>query len=145
MGSSHLHVRESSCIRKFSPVQKSTARVHDVSFLPPADKPKRHELSVSTYQMCLLLCFNGVDHISYSELLAQTKIPVDELKRHLQSMYVNEKCKILVKQGGNPNESMGSTGSSKKEPQEGTYGGGQKIARCQFFVVLARNIHPPPC
>jgi len=61
-------------------------------------KQGKHEFVVSTYQACILYCFNNADKLSYAELLSQTKIPLDEFKRHLQSLYVHPKCKILVKQ-----------------------------------------------
>jgi len=58
---------------------------------------KKYELSISTYQMCLLECFNDKSEYSYDELLERTKIPVDEFNRHLQSLYANPKTRILVK------------------------------------------------
>merc|ERR1719321_1891109 len=59
----------------------------------------RHELNVSTYQMCILMLFNTHNTLSYQDLQMQTNIPLDELKRHLMSLYVNPKAKILVKCG----------------------------------------------
>ncbi len=79
---------------------------------------KRHELVVTTYQMCILLFFNEQDSISFEDLIARTKVPsLEELKRHLQSLYANPKCKILVRNtAGNPNESSSNT---RKEAQGG--------------------------
>jgi cullin 3 len=50
-----------------------------------ADGVKR-ELSVSTYQMCVLMLFNAQDALSYSDILAATRIPEEDLKRSLQSL-----------------------------------------------------------
>jgi len=71
----------------------------------------RHELNVSTYQMCILMLFNSHQTLSYQDLQLQTNIPLDELKRHLMSLYVNPKAKILVK--------CGEKDRSNKEPQDG--------------------------
>lgn len=61
---------------------------------------KRHELTVPTYQMIVLLAFNEPKHgeiISYQDLLQQTDIPPNELKRALQSLSCG-KYKILLKE-----------------------------------------------
>lgn len=47
---------------------------------------KRHELNVSTYQMCVLLLFNDAERLSYREILEATQIVPAELKRNLQSL-----------------------------------------------------------
>ena len=111
--------------------------------------PPRHELNVSTYQMCILLLFNAHQTLSYQEtadfhrvlehnsvgetarqwtrqvwdarqcgfdihhiqdLHLHTNIPLDELKRHLMSLYVNPKARILVK--------VGNEKEKTKEPQD---------------------------
>lgn len=59
----------------------------------------KHELSVSTYQMCILMLFNSHQTLTWQDIMNQTQIPVDELKRHLMSLYVNPKAKILMKCG----------------------------------------------
>ena len=65
-----------------------------------AQMPKtKHELNVTTYQMCILMLFNQQSTLSYQDLSLRTNIPLDELKRHLMSLYVNPKAKILVKLG----------------------------------------------
>jgi len=70
----------------------------------------RHELNVSTYQMCILLLFNAHQTLSYQDLHLHTNIPLDELKRHLMSLYVNPKARILVK--------VGNEKEKTKEPQD---------------------------
>ena len=47
---------------------------------------KKHELNVSTYQMCVLLLFNEADRLSYREIQDATRIAPAELKRNLQSL-----------------------------------------------------------
>lgn len=47
---------------------------------------KKHELSVSTHQMCILMLFNDVDSLTYHDILSITRIPAAELKRSLQSL-----------------------------------------------------------
>ncbi|CAM9533464.1 unnamed protein product [Chrysoparadoxa australica] len=49
---------------------------------------RRHELSVSTYQMCILMLFNdtGDSSLSLAQIKDTTRIPVRELKRHLISL-----------------------------------------------------------
>eukprot|EP00396_MALV-II-16_sp_LP-1_P000150 gene150-325_t len=97
----------------------------------------KHEFNVSTYQMCILYCFNNADTLSYNDLLTSTKIPLEEFKRHLQSLYVHPKLKVLIKSSGgsgNPNDMDGSGNPNaaadtqggkksdhKKEPQDGDW------------------------
>jgi len=59
---------------------------------------KKHELSVSTYQMCVLLHFNNTHELSFKDLLEITYIPALDLKRNLSSLSVG-KYKILNKSG----------------------------------------------
>ena len=47
---------------------------------------KKHELNVSTYQMCILLLFNETERLSYAEIQDATQIVPAELKRNLQSL-----------------------------------------------------------
>ncbi|KAF5741594.1 cullin-3A [Tripterygium wilfordii] len=49
-------------------------------------KGQKHELNVSTYQMCVLMLFNNADRLSYKEIEQATEIPSSDLKRCLQSM-----------------------------------------------------------
>merc|ERR1719456_52775 len=71
----------------------------------------RHELNVSTYQMCILVLFNTHQQLTFQQIALKTQIPADELKRHLMSLYVNPKCKILVRESAHE-EGRGD----KKEP-----------------------------
>merc|ERR1719350_1239127 len=69
----------------------------------------RHELNVSTYQMCILMLFNHSYQLTYSAIAQHTSIPADELKRHLMSLYVNPKARILV---------LVKDGELKEKPKE---------------------------
>jgi len=75
-----------------------------------ATLPKsRHDLNCTTYQMCILYLFNQRDKITYKEIQELTQIPIEELKRHLMSLYVSPKCKLLLKTnaaGNNQNKDI---------------------------------------
>jgi len=58
---------------------------------------RKHEINVSTFQMCILLLFNAADSLSYADISEATKIPVAELKRALQSLACG-KFRILTKE-----------------------------------------------
>jgi cullin 3 len=60
------------------------------------DRYRRHELCVSTYQMCILLLFNDHDVLTLGQIRAQTHIPDQELRRHLISL-CTPKNRILKK------------------------------------------------
>lgn len=57
---------------------------------------RRHELCVSTYQMCILLLYNGTDTLTLGQIRSQTHIPDQELRRHLISL-CTPKHRILRK------------------------------------------------
>jgi len=59
-------------------------------------KGKRHELSVSTYQMVILLLFNNQEAHTCAEIQEATGIPAPELRRNLLSLSL-AKYKILLK------------------------------------------------
>jgi len=61
---------------------------------------KKHELSVSTYQMVILMMFNDRPDISFKELKEATNIPIPDLKRNLFSLSC-AKFKILSKEPDN--------------------------------------------
>lgn len=60
------------------------------------DNYRRHELCVSTYQMCILLLFNQTDSLTLGQIRTQTHIPDQELRRHLISL-CTPKNRILKK------------------------------------------------
>ena len=47
---------------------------------------QKHELNVSTHQMCVLMLFNSTERIGYREMEQATEISAPELRRCLQSL-----------------------------------------------------------
>lgn len=60
------------------------------------DKYRRHELCVSTYQMCILYLFNDRTTLTLGQIRTETQIPDMELRRHLISL-CTPKHRILRK------------------------------------------------
>jgi cullin 3 len=59
----------------------------------------KHELTVSTYQMCILVLFNTLDYgaeLALRDISSATQIPNNELKRHIVSL-CTPKHRILLK------------------------------------------------
>ncbi|RWR78357.1 cullin-3A-like protein isoform X1 [Cinnamomum micranthum f. kanehirae] len=61
-------------------------------------KGQKHELNVSTYQMCILMLFNSADRLSYKEIKQATEISASDLKRCLQSLACVRGKNILRKE-----------------------------------------------
>ncbi|KAK4261129.1 hypothetical protein QN277_004173 [Acacia crassicarpa] len=61
-------------------------------------KGQKHELNVSTYQMCVLMVFNDADRLSYKEIEQATQIPASDLKRCLQSLALVKGRNVLRKE-----------------------------------------------
>ncbi|XP_019170675.1 PREDICTED: cullin-3A-like [Ipomoea nil] len=61
-------------------------------------KGQKHELNVSTYQMCVLMLFNNADRLSYQEIELATEIPSSDLKRCLQSLALVKGKNVLRKE-----------------------------------------------
>eukprot|EP00798_Chlamydomonas_sp_ICE-L_P002800 gene2800-12674_t len=59
---------------------------------------KKHELTVTTYQMCILLLFNEVEKLSYREIHNATEIPPADLKRALQGLACVKGKSVLRKE-----------------------------------------------
>jgi len=57
---------------------------------------KRYELSVTTYQMCILMLFNEATSFTFEDIVAKTKIPRNECKLHLVSMTL-KKYQLFIK------------------------------------------------
>ncbi|XP_062191598.1 cullin-3B-like [Phragmites australis] len=57
----------------------------------------KHELNVSTYQMCVLMLFNSADVLTYRDIEQATAIPVADLKRCLQSLALVKGKQVLRK------------------------------------------------
>jgi cullin 3 len=58
----------------------------------------KHELNVSTYQMCVLMLFNSADVLTYREIEQATSIPAADLKRCLQSLALVKGKQVLRKE-----------------------------------------------
>ncbi|KAL6840842.1 hypothetical protein ACP4OV_029368 [Aristida adscensionis] len=58
----------------------------------------KHELNVSTYQMCVLMLFNSADVLTYREIEQATAIPAADLKRCLQSLALVKGKQVLRKE-----------------------------------------------
>lgn len=81
--------------------QTSTGSAEIRANLPPNTKlgsarPRRHDLTVTTYQMCILVLFNTRDMFTLKQIREETHIPEDELRRHLVSL-CTPKHRILRK------------------------------------------------
>ncbi|KAL1194519.1 Cullin-3A [Cardamine amara subsp. amara] len=61
-------------------------------------KGQKHELNVSTFQMCVLMLFNNSDRLSYKEIEQATEIPASDLKRCLQSLACVKGKNVLKKE-----------------------------------------------
>ncbi|KAI3808671.1 hypothetical protein L1987_24629 [Smallanthus sonchifolius] len=59
---------------------------------------QKHELNVSTYQMCVLMLFNNADGLSYKEIEQAVEILTIELKRCLQSLACAKGKNVLRKE-----------------------------------------------
>ena len=60
------------------------------------NKYRRHDLCVSTYQMCILMLFNEKSSLTLGEIRTATAVPDQELRRHLISL-CTPKHRILRK------------------------------------------------
>ncbi|KAL7466447.1 hypothetical protein ACHAXS_006743 [Conticribra weissflogii] len=79
--------------------QTSTGSAEIRATFPPikgSSKVRRHDLSVTTYQMCILVLFNNRDVLTLAQIRNETNIPEDELRRHLVSL-CTPKHRILRK------------------------------------------------
>ncbi|CAN6274446.1 unnamed protein product [Urochloa humidicola] len=61
-------------------------------------KGQKHELNVSTYQMCVLMLFNNADGLTYKDIERDTEIPASDLKRCLQSLACVKGKNVLRKE-----------------------------------------------
>ncbi|XP_047310143.1 cullin-3A-like [Impatiens glandulifera] len=61
-------------------------------------KGQKHELNVSTFQMCILMLFNNGDRLTYKEIEQATEIPAADLKRSLQSLACVKGKNVLRKE-----------------------------------------------
>ena len=67
-------------------------------------KERRHEITVSTYGMVILLHFNNLadgETLSFEEIQERTNIPTQDLSRQLHALAVHPKAKVLNKHPNN--------------------------------------------
>eukprot|EP00978_Attheya_sp_CCMP212_P043078 scaffold274761_cov49-Attheya_sp.AAC.1 len=77
--------------------QTSTGTVElRATFGSGPNKYRRHELVVSTYQMCILVLYNDKQTLTLGQIRSETQIPDMELRRHLISL-CTPKHRILKK------------------------------------------------
>ncbi|KAF3910912.1 Cullin-3-B [Dactylellina cionopaga] len=62
-------------------------------------KARKYEINVATYALVILLQFNNpdVESLTYNEIKTLTSIPESELIRHLQSLAVAPRTRVLIK------------------------------------------------
>jgi cullin 3 len=82
--------------RKLSWQTSAGAAELKATFGSGPDNYQRHELCVSTYQMCILLLFNETDTLTLGQIRTKTHVPDLELRRHLISL-CTPKHRILRK------------------------------------------------
>jgi cullin 3 len=82
--------------RKLSWQTSAGAAELKATFGSGPDNYRRHELCVSTYQMCILLLFNTEHTLTLGQIRTMTHIPDLELRRHLISL-CTPKHRILRK------------------------------------------------
>lgn len=61
-------------------------------------KGQKHELNVSTYQMCVLMLFNSAERLTCKEIEQATAIPMSDLRRCLQSLACVKGKNVLRKE-----------------------------------------------
>uniref|UniRef100_A0A1I8M276 Cullin family profile domain-containing protein n=1 Tax=Musca domestica TaxID=7370 RepID=A0A1I8M276_MUSDO len=57
---------------------------------------RKHILTVSTYQMCILMLFNNREVMTHEEILQETDIPERELQRAIQSLSMGKPSQRLL-------------------------------------------------
>jgi cullin 3 len=69
----------------------------EVVFTPAPGR--RHELTVSTYQMVVLTLFNAAERVPFSRMVESVGVPAEDLGRHVLSL-LNPKVPVLRRTGG---------------------------------------------
>ncbi|KAI1712967.1 cullin family domain-containing protein [Ditylenchus destructor] len=94
-------------------------------------------LTVSTYQMVLLMRFNQMPRITFEQLMKDTQIPEKELKRQLQSIAMGKQSqRILIRKG---------TGKEIEKSDEFSVNDGftSKLTRIKIQLVSGRGETEP--
>jgi hypothetical protein len=85
--------------------------------------PKKHELSVSTYQMCILLLFNNAPQITFKEIMDSTAIPIPDLKRNLLTLS-SSKYRVLLHKS---KKAAGGDDEKPKKSEDGEEAAAEKV------------------
>ena len=120
--------------------QTSTGSAEIRASFPPAKgstKPRRHDLNVTTYQMCILVLFNTRDTYTLKEIRDETQIPEDELRRHLVSL-CTPKHRVLRK--GSKGKGISGDDDTFTYNSEFT----SKMTRVKIPMVSMRDATVPP-
>jgi len=81
--------------------QMGSADLNAVFYKKDSDQkvPRKHIMSVSTYQMCILMLFNKKEKISYEEIAQETDVPEKDLLRAVQSLALGKVAqRVLTKE-----------------------------------------------
>lgn len=82
----------------YPPTSSSSSTTMGVSTTTTSSVSRKHILSVTTHQMCILMLYNDRDIYSYQELAEKTQIPEKDLTRALMSLAMGKQNqRILVK------------------------------------------------
>ncbi|GKB31515.1 cullin-3A-like protein [Tanacetum coccineum] len=90
---------------------------------------RKHELHVSTYQMCVLMLFNNGDGLSYREVEQATEIPTSDLKRCLKILACAKHKNVLTKEP-----------ASEEIGEEDTFFFNEKFASKHFKVDIGAMV-----
>lgn len=84
--------------------------------------PKKHELTVSTYQMAILLLFNTTAAVSFKEMLNDTGISIIDLKRNLATL-TSAKYRLLLIKGAAAKEKGKKKDDGEEDAEAGAGAG----------------------
>ena len=91
--------RQTNCL--FPPQIERIKHGFEKFYLDLHSTKKTRELNVSTYAMVILMLYNDLptgESLTCEEIQAKTNIPVNDLKRNLQSLAVAQKSRVLLKE-----------------------------------------------
>lgn len=81
------------------PAAASTSAVTSTGPSPRAAKTgpaRKHILSVSTHQMCVLMLFNSRERMTFEEIMTETDIPEKDLTRAIQSLAMGKPTQRIL-------------------------------------------------
>jgi cullin 3 len=123
--------------RKLSWQTSAGAAELKATFGNTPNKMRKHELCVSTYQMCVLLLYNDENTLTLGQIRTKTHIPDMELRRHLISL-CTPKNRILKK----GSKGRGITCDADTFTYNADYS--SKLKRVRIPLVKDSSITPTP-